>query len=291
MILHRHLLFLLVLGLCSCGPGAQFKSAQKDHAKGRHYKAWKKYQALVADHPAHALAPAALFYAGLISQQNLGDCFMAKTFYDNLLGAYPQSSPWAKAALIQKNSCPDYFPLVAGTSWIEGDSETKGDTARVETICAPFSEKAGFLPGENAQLTRSYFAGRSKFKVTEYRYEKKNSELWEFPNRSDPTYKIIMRWPLEPGTTWTTKFGGQMFRYEVIENDAVVSVQAGEYKNCVKIRFSVVGTASSTYEYYAPGIGRVLTTLGSTAGERRNTELLSFTKGPDPLFDQWMPKK
>lgn len=275
----------------ACGPSYEFKSAQKAEAKGKYYLAWKKYQSFTAHYPAHALAAEALFRVGLLSQQKQGDCTMAVAFYDNLLEKYPQSDPWAKAALLQKNACPDYFPLMPGWKWVEGDSESRGGNARIEKEAIAIDKSVKSLPNESGRMKLTYFAGSTKFKTGESLFQKKNSELWEYPVASEPMARIALRWPLEAGVSWTYKLNSKLFHLEIVDVNATVSVMAGDFSRCIKVKSTVEGSSGSTFEYYAPGVGRVLTTLSSASGEKPNTELLSFTKGSDVVYESGMTTK
>lgn len=269
--------------ITGCTPNAQFDAAKQYEKKGQYYKAWNAYQTFVANNPTHPRAAEAQFRAGFLTQTKLGDCSAANTFYDGVLQRYPQSDPWAKAALLQKDACPDYFPMNPGTTWVEGDSQSQGKNARIE-ISAESTHEKNSLPNESARLRRVFYAGEKKFQTTEFIYRKKNSELLEFTALEDPRCKIILRWPLEEGASWITKFNKQTFHYSVVALHQPITVAAGKFEDCVKIQSSVEGSAGYKYEYYAPGVGKVLTTVAAKNEERRNTELMSFQAGPQPNF-------
>src|SRR4051812_29890647 len=121
--------FLISIFLLS-GCGRDLASIKALEKKGKVQAAWERYQEFVARHPKDPQAPEALFRAGLLAQRHFKDCFMAGAFFDRVIERYPQADPWAQAAAFQKNNCPDYFPLLNGNEWTEGDSETKGKNAR-----------------------------------------------------------------------------------------------------------------------------------------------------------------
>src|SRR5438105_3832138 len=110
---------LVLAAFLSLGCGRDISHIKTLEKKGKYYEAWEAYQSFVARHPEHSQAPEALFRAGLLAQKQLKDCFMAGTFFDQLLERYPQSDPWARAALHEKNNCPDFFPLLPGSRWTE----------------------------------------------------------------------------------------------------------------------------------------------------------------------------
>jgi hypothetical protein len=87
---------------------------------------------------------------------------------------------------------------------------------------------------------------------------------------------VILKYPFDKGSRWTSKRGGTGLIY-VIDGWATVRVRAGEFKDCLKVREIQQGIDSSwKVDYYAPGVGKVLTTLATADMERRNTELLSY---------------
>jgi hypothetical protein len=262
--------------LSSCGSQHDFSKAQSLEKKREYYQAWEMYQEMAASHPSDPKAPEALFRAGWISQAQFRDCTASSAFYDQVVVRYPQSEPWAKAAALMRNNCPNYFPLVEGSEWVEVDSETLGKNARVEIVAKPLTGKKGGLPSETACFIRTFYAGAKKFQTTEFCYIKNTSELLEFKRDSNALTKTILKWPLEPGAKWATKSGGQLFHYEVVGLDQEISVAAGTFQNCLNVRYMIEGVLGAKNEYFAPGVGRVLTTSSSRQGENRITELKSY---------------
>ncbi|MCB4756430.1 MAG: hypothetical protein LHV69_05245 [Elusimicrobia bacterium] len=284
-------LVVLSLGV-GCGPKMEFNSARKLEKKGKFYQAWEKYQEFVASYPKHELAPEALFRAGWVAQKQINDCYMARTFYERVMAMYPQSDPWARAAVLQINSCPDYFPLLAGWSWTEGDSDTKGKNARIEIVCEPLRGGKRWLPSEAGILVKSFYAGDRKSYETRLVYKKVEGELLEFPSEDDPRSKAIMRWPLRLGNQWRTVSDKKVFIYEVKDVEAKVKVAAGEFLDCLQVQSVIEGISSAaTNEYYAPGVGRVLTTVSVKGEEKRVTELLSYKRVDYPDFSVDESKK
>ncbi len=266
--------------LAGCGPQSQLNQAKRLEQKGKFEKAFHAYQKIAAKSPKSPAAPEALFRAGLMSQRHLNDCYMAGAFYDRVIEIYSQSEPWARAAVLQKQNCPDYYPLVVGTEWLEVDSETKGKNARIQTVCKALPESSGTLPSEGGILRKTYFAGDKESSSLELIYRKIQGELQELRTLEDPVGKVVLKWPLETGQTWKTRPGNATFVYEIESVKEKVKVEAGEFENCVKVGFTISGIAgASTHEYYAPGVGRVLTTVSTKGSEARVTELLSFKPG------------
>ncbi|MFN0117687.1 MAG: tetratricopeptide repeat protein [Elusimicrobiota bacterium] len=280
---NKSLLFLMVFSF-GCGPSYDFKRAQKLETKGKYYKAWQAYQEFSGKYPNHKKAPEALFHAGWIGQKELVDCDVAKPFYEAVLQKYPDSVPWARLAHLQRNNCPDYFPLVPGASWSEGDSETAGKNARVDLVIKPISTTPdSFLT--LAMIDKTYYGGTSKFKTLSFKYQKTDSELLEFQSDEDVAGKTILMWPLEVGTKWKTKQGKRLFSYEIMNTNQKVSVAAGIFEKCIQVKSSIEGISGFTLESYAPGVGRVLTAVASSGGSEKSVmELIMFQPAPLPSF-------
>jgi hypothetical protein len=108
----------------------------------------------------------------------------------------------------------------------------------------------------------------------------------EFSSKQDPRFKTILLWPLTVGTKWVTKNENKTFRYEIVATDKNVKVLAGEFSNCVQVRFTIDGFPGTTNEYYAPDVGRILVSISTNEGEKRNTELLSYSPITEPKTEE-----
>lgn len=259
-----------------CGPNYQFNRAKKLERKGQFYKAWTLYQEFSSHYPTHSAAAEAVFRSGWLAQTKLGDCFMAGTFYDTVLEKYPQSEPWAKAAQLQKDNCPDYFPFLPGSKWVMGDSDTGGKNARIEIEAKTADKGTNLYLLDSARLVRSYFSGEKKFDTKESLIKKKDSELQEFPSPNDPVYKVPLKWPVIVGNTWSYKYGKQLFKNEVVSTDATIKVIAGEFTDCLKVKTFAEGYPGVKFDYYAPSVGLILSAQDARGEEKRITELLQF---------------
>lgn len=284
MTLKRSLIpFCAILLALGCSPDRQLNRAEKVEKKGEVYKAWELYQEFAAKHPSHPRAPEAVFRAGWVAQSHFNDCFMANTFYDEVVTRYPDSDPWAKAASLQKNNCPDYFPLIPGSQWTEVDSESKGQNARIEVSCEEIPGEPKSLPSQAGLLNRQFYAGDKKSLTTKATYRKDQMELQEF--RSDkisPT--VLIKWPIETNARWSTQVEGRLARYELATMSSHVSVMAGDFDDCLVIRSFFPGESAVKNEYYAPGVGRVLTTVTTPKGEKRITELSTYKISEIPEY-------
>lgn len=281
----RVLIAVLLLGFAGCGAQSDFNRARRDEARGRYQAAWEGYQRFVADHPDHDRAPEALFRAGWVAQRARGDCHMARVFYDAVIARYPASETWTMAASLGLMNCPDYFPLITGTRWVEGDSDSKGAIARTVIEAEPFDYGEPLFPSQAGVLRRTIYAGEKRFRETESIYKKDRGRLLVFDAPTDSEGKTVLSWPLDVGTRWRSAEDGRVVLSEIVSTGEKVTVAAGVFENCVKVKTSVRSGSGARYEYFAPGVGRVLTTLSSRGGEKRNTELLSYEPVPWPDFE------
>jgi hypothetical protein len=281
----RKLILLMAVALLSgCGAEAEFKRAHGAEVKGRSYVAWQRYQRFAARHPDHKKAAEAVFRAGWLAQTALGDCDASRAFYDRVRREYESSDPWAALAAFHAENCPDFFPLTAKSKWVEGDSDTGGRNARIESVCQVSSTPAK-VPFSSATIERSYFAGTSKFKTVNFLYRKDGATVWEHPPGGEPP-RMVLKAPLVQGTRWSSQVGGRTFNYEIVSASTTVTVAAGTFDRCLHVRARADGIPGATNEFYAPSVGRVLSSYSGPEGERRNTELLSFTPGPMEPFYQ-----
>jgi hypothetical protein len=161
---------------------------------------------------------------------------------------------------------------VVNGHWEEGDSDTGGRNALIRITCRPVEADP-----QAVLAVRSYYAGDTFLKqLSQNRiYRKENLELQELDKPKDaPT--VLLKYPFETGASWSSRRGGRAVTFR-IEGTRTVKVKAGEFKDCLVVREQQKGIDSSwKLDYYAPGVGRVLTTLATVAGEKRNTELLSY---------------
>jgi hypothetical protein len=280
----QSLLIVSILAAVSsgCSPDRELNRAEKMEKSGKVYKAWERYQEFAAKHPNHARAPEAVFRAGWVAQTQFNDCFMANTFYDEVATRYPDSDPWARAAALQKNNCPDYFPLIPGSQWVEVDSDSKGQNARIEITCEPVSGESKILPSEAGVLVRQFYAGEKKSLSTKATYRKDQMELHEFRGEKTTSPTVLLKWPIEANARWSTQVDGRVARYELATMSANVSVAAGDFDDCLVVRSFFPGDNAVKNEYYAPGVGRVLTSVITSKGEKRITELSRYTLAETP---------
>ena len=266
-----------LLSALGCGPDYAFKKAQLLEKEGYCVEASVKYEELSKKHPSHPIAPEALYRIGTIYRTRLKMYSHAHRYYDELIARYPKAEPWAAMAQLGLFNSPDYHPLRTGSFWIEGDSVSGGRNMRSEWNCREVSSGT-------FEMQRRISAGsRLVTTLTRY-YEKKNLELHEYENAGktgSPT--VILSYPFATGRTWNTVRSGKKVVYAIVAEDLTLKVAASDFYGCIKVSEEYPGlSGSKKYNYYAPGVGWILTTIGAEGREEhRNTELLSYKIIPE----------
>jgi hypothetical protein len=264
---------LLLISACvisGCGVNYQFKKAQDFERKGYFVEACLRYETLYKKYPRHALAPVALYRMSRIYQAQLKLYSQSTQYFLELAQKYPQSVPWAERAMRGAMRSPDYFPLGAGSFWIEGDSETGGNNMRAEWNCLEVSSTT-------RSIQRRIFAGRAVVSTSKRYYALAAFEVRESNSPSMNPHTVIMAYPYYEGKSWKTVRDGNPTVYTIVSKTATVKTKAGEFTNCLKIKeINSLIPGSQKFNYYAPDIGWVLTTTGSSGSEEHaNTELIS----------------
>lgn len=273
----RHYIFymLLIVCLCGCGENYHFKIARIYESKSLLAQANHHYQKVINRYPKRAAE--AMFMMGENFRRD-DAVHAARRIYIKIIEKYPNTK-WADLSMESLMNSPDYFPLKNGSSWVEGDSETGGRNMKVYLNCSVLKSRA--------RIKRNYYAGKREVKqlsISLY-YKKRDFELREYKALKDTRYAVLIKYPVEIGTSWRTKRDGQEWVFRVVDTDANVKVRAGRFLRCLKISEQNVALKKSIkYIYYAPGVGRILTTtkIVGTRAESRNSELLSHKQKLSP---------
>lgn len=259
-----------VLG--GCGPDLAFDRASSRERRGAYVEAAERFERAAEAHPKHARAPEALVRAGRIRTYALQRCPEAKPLLERAAREYPDS-PWAEEAKRALLDCPDYFPIRAGSDWTFVDSQTGGRNMRLVVAVSAATAEA-------AELKGAFYAGTRRFQDYFRRYVKEGWAVWE---EEGADRVPILRYPYHEGQVWTAKRGGRPVEFTVESASSVVTVKAGTFHGCLKVREAQKGLPSWKYDYYAPGVGRVKTTIGGRGFENPNTELKSSKVPPAEL--------
>ena len=272
----RHLAAGGCLALVSfaAGCGSDFDRAAARERSGAALTAARHFERFAARRPADRRAPEALLRAARIYLYVFDRCPEAQPLLERAARGYPDS-PWAEQARRALLDCPEYFPLRPGSSWVFVDSQTGGRNMRLELFLAGSGGA-----GARADIGGAYFAGKTRFQSYRRSYAKEGWAVWETEGKDRVA---ILRYPFRKGTSWTGKRGGRAVSLSIDADHETVRVRGGTFHDCIKVREAQAGLPAWRYDYYAPGIGRVRTTVAGPRFEKPNTELKS-AKIPPPSF-------
>jgi len=255
--------YLLSAVFTGCGIDYQFNSAEKLKEAGKFFDAIQKYEKIIRKNPESPKVAEAIYNIARIYHQNLENFYEAKKNYKRVVNNYPNSN-WvenSKAALLE---IADYLPLVKFAKWIEVDSDTSGSnmTAKNEIIA---------VTDDIFEMTRNLFV-RGKFVSGFKKYYKKTKDGFYETDKGGKVISTVICFPVDAGKEWLV---GNV-KYTMVSKSEEVTVAAGTFSNCVKIKKQLIGTPSWSYEYFAPEVGKILTTQSSGQTEKRITELKEF---------------
>lgn len=141
------------------------------------------------------------------------------------------------------------FPLTQGSSW-EYQGEGNEFASFVQEVV--FAEgKRGQIRKDNGGTVSAAVFEVSDDAVTRVFFQGEAYEDENFLDKESPEKVIVIKAPLEAGTTWEEPNGIR----KILSVDETVSTPAGEFTDCVQIE---IDNANSTiYEYYKTGVGLV----------------------------------
>ncbi|MBI4051929.1 MAG: tetratricopeptide repeat protein [Elusimicrobia bacterium] len=248
--------------------------AQSLEKRGQFDKAAMAYESFYEKYPQHQRAAEVLYLAGRVYMDHLGQCQKARPLFERAIRNYPDHKNWVQMSRDALFRCPDYFPLHSGRSWILVDSETGGRNMRQEMECFVDSST------HRTYLQGWFFAGKKRFKDFKKEYHHQDWELKEMESDGKGAPTTILKYPMAVGMKWVSRRGFQEVHFEVTDTRAQVKVRAGVFPDVLKLKEQISGVRSWKYDYYAPGVGRILTTVAGPGFENRNTELLSYQVSP-----------
>jgi VanZ family protein len=271
------LLAVVLMPLCGgCGAGNELKKAAQLEDGGYLVEAAMKYESVYKRHPGSERAPEALYRLGRLYRDRLKLYSQAGHYFSAVIDKYPGSSSWVNLSKYGLLTSPDYFPLTDKSFWIEGDSQTGGRNMRAEWVCQEISPNVH-------TIVKRISAGDRLVAQVKRAYRKEDLEVREYADARTERYTVIMSYPFIEGRSWKNLQDGKLISYKIVSRIAAVKVKAGEFANCLKIsEESSAAPGSVKYNYYAPGVGWILTSVAATGGkEHNNTELLSYRIIPE----------
>ena len=235
----------------------------------RPVQALKHYEAFLADRPAdprgcEVRLRAAALYRGF------GRCGEARAHLEAAARDFPGMKECTRRAKLALLSCPDYFPLDLGRTWVYVDSASRGKAMRLDW------EVRRATASVSGVLQTSLYAGNRRIREANESYAKGDWAIWR-TDASPP--EAFLRYPFTAGRTWKGKRGKTEVEWSVVSAAETVKVAAGEFKDCLKVREHDLRYAKTwRFDYYCPDVGRVKITVGGPGFENPNTELQRYDK-------------
>lgn len=239
----------------------------------RPQKAIAHYEKFLSSRPKDPRACEVRLRAGEIYRRVFDRCGEARLHYEAAARDFPKMPQCAERGRDLLLSCPDYFPLDSGRTWVFVDSASQGRAMRLEWEARPSSGAAG-------TVSEALFAGDRRLSAKRQGYLKRDWAVWRVDGAEETP---ILRYPYTTGMSWSHETGRgrdkRRLEFLVVADDAEVSVAAGRFTDCLKVRERDSRFPRSwKYDYYCPGVGRVKTTVGGSDYENPNAELLRFGK-------------
>ena len=263
---------LLLTFLNGCGAGSNFNRAKKLEKNKYYVQAIEKYKTISRNYSKSKYAPESLYRAARLYQKELKVYPEGCKLYAELIYKFPEAGSWVRLAKRGIFDSPDYFPLEEDYLAVEGDSQTGGKNMRLEQYCSLVSTYT-------YSIVKKYYAGKKLATKIKRFYTKENYELRELSSLKSKSYTVLLSFPFDKMKSWKTTRDKNVLKMTIVDTNASVKVRAGRFTGCIKVREENPKLPGAyKYEYYAPGVGHVLTTIGSSKSkvEHRNTELISY---------------
>jgi VanZ family protein len=261
---------VLAVKLLFFGASHDFMRAAKLAEAGRYVDAAVRYERFADRRPSHRLASSAIFEAAGIYNFQLRLPAKAASLYRRAEADYssdPALLVRARAGLLRS---PDYFPLIDGAQWVEGDSATGG--ANMKAIWSAHEVSTGVF-----RVDKKFFAGPMVVTTRSVYYAVSGYALLESQSRPDSGSAVFLEHPIYHGKKWSRRDGARVAGITVEFVPTAVKVRAGVFGECIRIGEKYTDSPGVIrYSYYAPYVGWVLTTISGSRGEHRNSELITF---------------
>lgn len=258
---------LLASGLAGCDTYHFVMGTWREDAR-KPVAALQHYEKFLADRPRDPRSCEVRLRAARL-YRSFGRCGEARMHWETAARDFPRSecAERAKASLL---SCPDYFPLDLGRTWVYVDSESRGKAMRLEWEVRRSSGSS------SGSIQAVLFAGDRRNRETAESYEKRDWAVWRTDLKPPEPF---LRYPFGQDQSWSDRRGGAAVDWLVVSTTATVKVAAGEFADCLKVReLDRRYPRTWRYDYYCPDVGRTKTTIGGRGYENPNTELLRYGK-------------
>ncbi|MHB1392918.1 MAG: hypothetical protein ACYCYE_07560 [Clostridia bacterium] len=169
-----------------------------------------------------------------------------------------------------EESLLDFYPLKTGNMW-----EYEGEGMEY----ASFIQKVMYSSGNKYQVTIDN-GGTVMANVIEVNKDSivntyRSGEAYTDENLlGKPTNVniILLQTPLEKGNFWISEEN----HYEIIDNEADVTVPAGEFKDCIAVKVTFKDETSNMVFYHKRGIGMVQSEFRTDVGDLITSKLKRY---------------
>jgi tetratricopeptide (TPR) repeat protein len=266
LLLAAVVLWVSALAFRALRDDADFYGGRFCAETGRYGRAARALESFLQRRPVDARACEAHLRLGRIYTRHFGRYREARRHFE-AAARLDEPALCALEAKAELLDCPDYFPLEDGRSWVYGDTASGGRNMRLEV-------EIRAAAGGKAAQTSVLFAGKKVFSKTRKDYAKKDWAVWELAGGQE---SMFLRYPFSAGAQWKSGAGRQALSYRIEADGVRVKTLAGDFSGCIKVRETDPRFPRSwKFDYYAPGVGRVKTTIGAPGVENPNTELLRY---------------
>jgi hypothetical protein len=232
--------------------------------------ALKHYEAFLADRPLDPRSCEVRLRAAEI-YRGFGRCGEARMHWETAVRDFPKETECRDRAKRSLLSCPDYFPLELGRTWVYVDSESRGKAMRLEW------EVRRATVSTSGTIQSVLYAGNRRNRETLESYEKRDWGVWRADDSGQK--EPFLRYPFGQDQSWSVKRGKAAVDWLVVSTTETVTVSAGRFTDCLKVReLDRRFPKTWRYDYYCPDVGRTKTTIGGRGYENPNTELLRYGK-------------
>jgi hypothetical protein len=232
-------------------------------------QALKHYEAFLADRPRDPRACEVRLRAAAL-YRGFGRCAEARAHWEAAARDFHHMDACTDRAKLGLLTCPDYFPLDLGRTWVYVDSASGGQAMRLDW---EVRRATGSVRGA---VTTALYAGNRRIREATETYSKENWALWRTDAKPP---EPLLRYPFAEGQTWSGLRGKTGVDWLVVSASAAVKTKAGSFTGCLKVRERDRRYPKTwRYDYYCPDVGRVKITVGGPGFENPNTELLRFDK-------------
>jgi len=251
----KKILFLFfIFFIYSCSKDL-LKEAEKLYEEKKFNQALKYYEKYIEISKNPQLKEYSLYKAGLASVE-LGNCLKSKTFFESLIKNYPQSK-YRDEAYFRIIRCPNYF-YSRYQKLTYGDSDTFGKNAKEEII---YTEK-NF---KKIKFISKIYSGKKLL-------SKRKGEIifdgYIVKEKLENNEKIIFLY-----NQYFSNFPKNNIKFKVEEAN-IVKVKAGNFYNCIKVISD--DNEIKMINYYAPEVGRILTSSLYKKEEKKIMELIKY---------------